>query len=164
MFEPNEISEPVSKFALHVVKYGKEIKIQKIPLLEVINNIVEDEKAFELFIEPISDHHAYLVNDILKVSLKFPREIKPAKYQIDNNIMMYNRINSLKMHKDLNFQIVPIWHSVNWPYQLFHLYNPTEFMIYHPTWEKEYLADMVRYHNTTTMRSIAQFIENDAFE
>ena len=162
MFDPSEV--PIaSKFALHVVRYERKIKIQKIPLLEIANDAVEPEVASELFIEPIGDHRAYLLNDILKVNIEFSREIEPQCY-IGDNIRLYDRIKTLKLVADLNFQIVPIWNSVNWPFQFFRYGNPAEFMIYHPTWEKKYLADMVRCHNYKTFKSIAHFVENDPYE
>ena len=163
MFDPSEVST-MSKLALQVTCHGPGlVKIQKIPLLEITNDTVEDEKDPEPFIEPIDEHRAYLVNGMLKVSLKFPGDFISINRHSDN-IRLYISLRRFKIVMDLNFQVVPIWDSTQWSPDLFHSREPAEFMIYHPTWEKEYLAGMLRCHNTTTMKSIAQFIENIAYE
>lgn len=163
MFDPSEIPETKSKFALHVVRHDREIIIQKIPLLEVTDDTI-GENILEPFIEPVGNHHAYLVNGRLKVSRKFPKAITDTKHR-KNNIHLYFEFTSSRFTKNFNFQIVPIWHSVRWAINFFQQnHRPIEFIIYHPTRGKECLAGMVHYRNTKITKSIARFIENIAYE
>ena len=98
MFDPSEIPETKSKFALHVVRHDREIIIQKIPLLEVTDDTI-GENILEPFIEPVGNHHAYLVNGRLKVSRKFPKAITDTKHR-KNNIHLYFEFTSSRFTKN----------------------------------------------------------------
>lgn len=158
MFDPSEISDASSKFALHVVLIDKNVTIKKIPLCKIDTDVKVSEDPY---IDPIGDHHAYLADGILKVSTEFPKAIT-GKYPKDN-IRLYKEMIGWKEAE--GFQIVPIYHEVNWRGKIFRIpYGPKELVVYHPTWDKKDLDTLLRNKNTIMVRTMAQFIENEPYE
>lgn len=160
MFNPEEASQSADRFALHIVHRHGVVNIEKIPLLKIATRDTRftDNDAF---VEPMGDHHAYLINDMLKLSTEFPLTINVNLHIRDNN-RKYNETMNYIAYTEWDFQMVPLYYRT--VSTLFSTTKEVEYLLYHPTWEKRYLDSMLRQYPGVIMRSVYEYMENVEFQ
>ena len=168
MFNPEEPSE-LEPLCLRVVFCKNKVEIQKIPLQEIplqeiprqgVNHT--ETEIDDPFIEPIGDSEAYLIDGELKASSDLRTKLEVRKYQM-SYLSLYWHVARTHLSATLRFQIVPIYNTLCSCARFLKSCLPIDFLIYHPTWEKEYLDALLKYSDVKTTRAIVEFIENNAY-